>query len=175
MNTTTETVPSAWVGCLACYNDGKLIGKWLSDPDKIREYRCPEPVTVYNMHEELMVFDHEGMPLIDGECSPSSFADAIEWVEGLESWQPIKAVAAWLDNLGISWRDAELSDFDDAFAGEWGSEQEYAENLAEECGLIDANASWPNSYIDWERATRDLFMDGYWSATADGGVYVFHD
>jgi antirestriction protein len=173
-DTDTET-PAAWVGCLGCYNEGKLIGKWLSDPDEIREYRCPEPVTIYNSHEELGVMDHEHMPLISGECSPVTFADAIDWLDQLDSHQPVEAVSAWLDNLGLSWRDADLADFDEAYAGEWRSEEEYAEDLAEECGLIDTDAMWPNSYIDWERAARDLFMTDCWSREAPGGVFVFRN
>jgi hypothetical protein len=83
MTTTTDT-PRAWVGCLGCYNAGDLSGRWLDDPDEIRNYRCSRPVTIYNSHEELWVFDHEHMPLISGECSPSTFADAIEFLDSLD-------------------------------------------------------------------------------------------
>ena len=175
--TETDKTPRAWVGCLACYNEGNLVGRWIDDPDEMREYRCPRPVTIYNMHEELWCFDHENMNMfIDGECSPSTFADACEKVDELEAWQPVEAVAAWLSNIGESFDSCDLSGFEDSYRGEWASEQDYAENLADDCGLIDADAVWPNSYIDWERATRDLFMDGHWSAPAPGGgVFVFSD
>lgn len=176
MTMTDTDTPRAWVGCLGCYNEGKLIGKWLDDPDEIREYRCPEPATIYNAHEELWVMDHENMPLIRGECSPTEFADAMEFMDSLDHWRPVEAVVAWLDNLSLSWRDADLSEFDDAYCGEWGSQEEYAEQLADDLGLIQADAGWPNSYIDWERAARDLFMDGYHSVEAPGGlIYVFRD
>jgi antirestriction protein len=169
----TEGAPAAWVGCLGCYNSGKLIGKWMSDPDEIREYRCPEPVTVYDLHEELWVMDHENMPLIDGECNPVTFAEAIEWLDELEDWRPVEAVAAWLDNFHNTWRDADLTDFDEAYNGEWSSREDFARELADDLGAVDEDATWPNNYIDWERATRDLFMD-YWDAEAPGGtIYVF--
>lgn len=37
--------------------------------------------------------------------------------------------------------------------------QEYTQNLAEECGMVDTNARWPMTCIDWEQAARELQMD----------------
>lgn len=37
--------------------------------------------------------------------------------------------------------------------------RQYAEELADDLGLIDGKAGWPNSYIDWERAADALKMD----------------
>lgn len=37
--------------------------------------------------------------------------------------------------------------------------QAYAEEFAEDCGLINKDAKWPNNCIDWEKATRDLQYD----------------
>ena len=47
---------------------------------------------------------------------------------------------------------------------------EYAQDLAEDIGAIDANASWPNTCIDWEQAARDLQMD-YTSVEFNGVTY----
>jgi len=38
--------------------------------------------------------------------------------------------------------------------------QEYAQNLAEDCGMVDTNARWPMDCIDWEQAACELQM-GY--------------
>lgn len=46
--------------------------------------------------------------------------------------------------------------------------QDYAEQMAEDIGAIDSNASWPNNCIDWERATRELQYD--YSCVEFGGV-----
>lgn len=46
----------------------------------------------------------------------------------------------------------------------------YAQNLAEDIGAVDPDASWPLSYIDWERAAEALQMD-YSSVTFDGITY----
>lgn len=48
--------------------------------------------------------------------------------------------------------------------------KDYAMDLAEEIGAIDADASWPNSYIDWDRAADALQMD-YTSISFDGVDY----
>ena len=37
--------------------------------------------------------------------------------------------------------------------------QEYTQNLAEECGMVDTSARWPMNCIDWEQAARELQMD----------------
>lgn len=37
--------------------------------------------------------------------------------------------------------------------------QDYAQELAEDIGAINADARWPNNCIDWEKAARELQMD----------------
>jgi antirestriction protein len=48
--------------------------------------------------------------------------------------------------------------------------QEYAQQLADDCGLIDSTAKWPMSCIDWEQAARELQMD-YSTVDFDGVTY----
>lgn len=47
---------------------------------------------------------------------------------------------------------------------------EYAQQLADDIGAIDVNASWPMSCINWERAARELRMD-YTAVDFDGVTY----
>lgn len=49
----------------------------------------------------------------------------------------------------------------------------YAEQLAEEIGAVDSDASWPNTYIDWEAAAEALAMD-YTEVEFDGDTYKIH-
>jgi antirestriction protein len=37
--------------------------------------------------------------------------------------------------------------------------QDYAQELAEDIGAINKDATWPNTCIDWEQAARELRMD----------------
>ena len=48
--------------------------------------------------------------------------------------------------------------------------EEYARELADDIGAIDANASWPLGCIDWERAASELQQD-YTSVDFDGVTY----
>ena len=48
--------------------------------------------------------------------------------------------------------------------------QEYAQELAEDCGMIPKDNAWPCTCIDWERAARELQMD-YFSVEFDGIDY----
>ena len=48
--------------------------------------------------------------------------------------------------------------------------KEYAQDLADEIGAVDANAGWPMSCIDWDQAARELRMD-YTAVEFDGETY----
>ncbi len=49
---------------------------------------------------------------------------------------------------------------------------EYAEQLADDIGAINRNATWPLTCIDWEQAANELKVD-YTSAEFDGVEYWF--
>lgn len=73
MHATTETkAPSVWIGCLECYNAGRLVGDWYPaieardvTTDQIHGKKARP-----NTHEELWVFDCKDM-LVDEEMCPS--------------------------------------------------------------------------------------------------------
>ena len=48
--------------------------------------------------------------------------------------------------------------------------QEYAQQLAEDCGMVEASCKWPNHCIDWERAAHELQQD-YSAIDFDGVTY----
>ena len=50
---------------------------------------------------------------------------------------------------------------EECFVGEFGSDGDFAEDMAEQCEQIDQSAGWPHNCIDWERAARDLMYDYY--------------
>jgi antirestriction protein len=50
--------------------------------------------------------------------------------------------------------------------------EDYARELAEDIGAIDADAAWPNNYIDWEAAANALQMD-YTSIEIQGDTYYY--
>jgi hypothetical protein len=58
-------------------------------------------------------------------------------------------------------------DFADAWEGEVSACSEdqagaaYAQQTAEDCGMVDDAAKWPHNCINWEEAWRQLEQDGY--------------
>lgn len=71
-----------------------------------------------------------------------------------------------LRDQGISeWEDGAQLIRENAF-------EDYARELAEDIGAIDASARWPNDCIDWKRAARELAYD-YSCVSLLGYDYMF--
>lgn len=49
--------------------------------------------------------------------------------------------------------------------------EEYAQELAEDCGMISGGEQWPLNCIDWEQAARELAQD-YTNVDFDGVEYL---
>ena len=103
--------------------------------------------------------------------------DIIARVEALESW-PNEAEIAELDTLTALMDQLNGAGGDEQWRGNWYPVtlirddyfRTYAQELAEECGLIPADAAWPARCIDWTQAARELRMD-YTSVTYAGVTY----
>lgn len=74
----------------------------------------------------------------------------------------------WEAVLGICEDEGiDSDDFADAWEGEVSAYSEdqagaaYAQQTAEDCGMVDDSAKWPHNCIDWEEAWRQLTFDGY--------------
>ena len=170
--------PRAWVGCLGCYNNGRLIGQWLEgeligDPvaaglatlESVGDYTAPRCVRCFS--DEFMVFDHEGLlGLVSGECSLSEAAAAAATVAEIEGEGiDLDAAAAYISDRH-GW---DLDDFQDSYIGEYDTMADFAYEYAEMTGAhLGELASWPHNCIDWEHAARELSYD----FTLEGG-YVF--
>lgn len=176
---TTDTAPRVWIGCLACYNSGRLVGEWYDAAEA-------DTVAVDGLHvdagtvarvscEELWVMDHENLP-ISGECSP---VEAAEWgrlLAEVDEWQR-DALLAWVrsgDYIAEGRGDLpSLPDFEERYAGEWDSFRDYAEELADDMGLMREVPEWARAYFDLDAWARDLAYDYTTEPAPNGGVYVF--
>lgn len=167
MSKSTELEPRIYVACLAAYNNGKLHGAWLdaTDADDIREgiaamlKASPEPGA-----EEWAIHDHEGFGGMHVGENPD--LDKLAELAACIS-EHGEAFCAYASNVGYEHADAE--GFQECYQGEFRSEEEFAEQLAEDIGAVDRNATWPNNHIDWEAAARDLFCGDYYMI--DGHVF----
>ena len=168
--------PRAWVGCLACHNNGDLVGEWFD----ACEAADVTPDVLHLEHpqkegcEELWCFDVDGIP-VNEEMSP---LEAANWGNLLnhvdERLQPsfyawISSGAASLDNDGLPDPKA----FEDAFVGVYSDFREYSDHLADETLLYDSNDEL-RRYFDYESFARDLKMDYVVEPLPDGNVAVFH-
>jgi len=64
----------------------------------------------------------------------------------------IDVVEGYVDN-GYS-----LSDFEEAYSGEWSSDEDFVQDLLESCGDLPKDLP-AYIHIDWESTARDIMMD----------------
>ena len=67
------------------------------------------------------------------------------------------------DNQAGYWDTCEPSEFweqfEEAYQGQWSSDEDFAQEMAEDCGMIARKVEWPYTCIDWEQAARELMYD----------------
>lgn len=190
MTTTTETKRQVWVGCLACYNDGRLMGAWFdaSDvgeltSDELHKANDPHRHDLkdqregYGQHEEIWCFDIEGFGPWDHEMSPyEAFRKDAAITKVCErTGAPAAAVLAYAGYAGVE--ADELADgdgFEDHYHGTWDSFTEYVEDFHRSCYREDELGPFAD-YIAWDRMAQSWLNGGEWRAvdTGEGTVFVF--
>ncbi|SNV41472.1 Antirestriction protein [Chryseobacterium taklimakanense] len=155
-----------YVGTYKKYSEGSIFGKWLllSDYSDFQDFH--EAIKELHSDEddpEYMYQDYEISPLFErmgliSECHISSqIFEVIEAIKSssydLEVWE------AFTDCFGTYEDVSELEQkIQDSYMGEYGSDEEFAEQLLIETDSIPRNLP-SYIYIDWERTARDLMMD----------------
>ncbi len=168
---TTLVTPRIYVACLAAYNSGVLHGQWIDanqDPEAIQN-------EIQDMLDASPVLDAEEWAIHD-----------YEGFEGLhlseyESVERVSEIAGFIAEYGEAWalyaeyvglEYATKESFEEAYQGQWDSEEDFAEDLASETMEIPEHLRF---YIDYEKFARDLFINDYFSADGESGKsYVFH-
>ena len=69
------------------------------------------------------------------------------------------AAYAYLMNRDMANVEDWQCDAEEAYQGVYNSDEDFAQNLADDLGLIPSEYSWPASCIDWDQAARELMMD----------------
>lgn len=171
-----------WIGCLACYNSGRLVGEWFSASGagevSIGDVHRSTPWSWDLSHEEFWVMDLDNAPTgVDGEMSPSEAQRIADVIESVESRAlDADAYFAWIDYEGGEISDERVEEFEDKFCGVWDTFREYSDELADE--LLDAEGGregFAARYFDWGKFSRDLLIggDNYFIPAPSGQVYVF--
>ena len=112
------------------------------------------------------------------EHTSKTYGHREEWAELLtevDDWQR-DAFFAWCDS-GSEVTDGSgmpvVSEFLDAYAGEWDTFRDYAEELADDTGMLAEIPEWARPYFDMDAFARDLSVDHWTEDAPHGGVYVF--
>lgn len=169
-----DYTPRVWIGCLACYNAGNLVGSW-HDAVDAAEVTTADVHGRPSSHEELWCFDIENLPL-QREMSPS---EAAEWGEALtsvsEHLQP--ALHAWISSGDYTAEGTgdlpSIDAFQELYAGHWDDFRDYAEQYAKDTGLLTGVAAEIARYFDWNSWARELAFDYTTCHAPEGGIYVF--
>lgn len=160
----------------ASYNNGTQFefGHWVdldqfNDADELNKYirnhfaEADEQSPLDSPREEIMITDYEGFPeALYSECM--DFDTLFEYFDKAENCGYDEEVIEAFADLG-SYKLDDLDSFFDAleesYQGEYDSDEDFAECFAEELGLINENAQWPYTCIDWKHAARELMYDYY--------------
>lgn len=166
MNTINDTTPRVWVGCLGCYNSGRLIGQWVegtSAGDTERVSLSDSDGRCLNCGgDEFWVFDHENFGgLISGECSPMEAQEKAELLESVDDDER-EVLEAWVSNIGV--KNLDIDQMRECYAGEFDSDEAFAYEYVESCGLLSDIPESVTNYFDYAALGRDMDLGGdIWS------------
>lgn len=191
-----------WIGCFACYSEGRLIGQWYpaneADGVTTKDLHAASGIVTDEAgclagsdawsgpHEELWCFDVEA-PIKEWahEMSPMTAAKlAHDFNEASTALDicPTDAYLAWLGNQGLepSWETAQEAD--EHYVGGYNSFRDYADEMADSMMISEtepvldyARNEFMARYFDYAAHARDLAYEHTVLDAKDGGVYVFWD
>lgn len=164
--------PQIYVACLAAYNNGKMHGKWIpcTSLDEIEQgikdvlKTSPEPNS-----EEWAIHDHEYLgAFITENTSAEEIMEIVEFFDEVGD-----------DDLGEAILNECSGDVKDArklwenYHGECDSVEDWAYQLAEDCGYLQQVPQHLAYHIDWKSYARDLLLDGYTEIRCNGKSHIF--
>ena len=163
-----------YVGTYGKYNSGSLRGAWLdlttfADYDEflaVCRFLHRDEVSPEFMAQDFTDFPREFYT--EGFMSEREF-DVIQEFANLDDDER-EAFEVYVAAFGSSRDDCTIFDnFREAYCGEWSSEEDYAEHLAEDCGMLEGAPEFLKSYFDYAAFARDLFIEDYYFESG----YVF--
>ena len=167
----SDTSPQVWVGTYSAYNNGSLKGKWFDlatygDKEEFLE-ACQE---FHGPGEhEFMFSDHMNIPA--RFISESSISDDTweEWVDLDEDDRELLEV--YLDEVDSR---GDLDKAREAFNGKFSSEEDWAAQFWEDCGMLAEIPAHAQNYIDYASYARDCRLGGDMTFVSKGGeVWAF--
>lgn len=153
--------PAIYVGTYAKYNNGNLAGEWLDLTTFANAEDFAEVLRIMHRDEkdpEFMAQDFCNMPeSLYHECfTADDFENVQKYIAAVEECGNRDAVDAYVDNYGIEY----LDDFADKYQGEYQSEEDYAQQLFDDC-YAGEMPEFARRYFDIAAFARDLFICDY--------------
>jgi antirestriction protein len=158
-NEDTDT-PRAWIGCLGCYNAGRLIGKWIDgiDCDDLESAGLTDSAGRCNRcgADEFLALDHENfLGLLDGgEPNPRECYDMAVKLDDVADYER-EILTAWLSN-GMEF---DLDTMRECYIGEYATDEDMAQEYIDNTGLLSDVPDYLSRYFDLERYARDMMFD----------------
>lgn len=156
---------SIWVGNLAAYNAGRLVGEWI-DLDGLTEVEelYAQAAKVTRNAEEIYIADVESdYDLGIGEYA--SLDDVWEKARIVGDAHDPEAMASYLSYFG--WDTSYADSFEDAYHGKWDSLEDYAINFYED---VYGEFNLPGFRIEVDLVAWEC---DYFTVDTSGGVHVF--
>ncbi len=152
--------PSVYVGTYGKYNDGSLCGLWI-DLSSFNAYddfiEFCKAIHADEEDPELMAQDYEGFPrqwYNEGFMLEDDFYNILEY-SNMCYQHGQEAVDDYME-----FHD-KLDNFEEAYCGEWDSEEDFARHIVGECYNLEREMGDLARYFDYEAFGRELFMYDY--------------
>ncbi|MBO1631763.1 antirestriction protein ArdA [Yersinia pseudotuberculosis] len=162
MNTTS---PAVYVGTYHKYNGGSIAGQWLDLTDFDSEadfYAACGEIHDDESQPEFMFQDWERIPSKHVSETNVNWAFIEAFIQA-EAEGQIDAFVAWAEYTG----KCDYDGFQGDYRGAAASEEDYAREFVDDCGLLSDVPEYIHNYFDFEAYARDLFsgeltfVDGY--------------
>ena len=167
--TALSTVPALFVTTYAAYNSGRQFqyGQWVPIDGSMNYAEFCEhcKVLTHESDPEFMITDFENFPRAWYAESGLPSESTYECIVGYSQMQDTDAFDTYMDIFGHSsgytdWDDLE-GDFEDRYRGQYKSDTDFADEYAEETGMLDGVPETVKCYFDYEAFARDLLSSDF--------------
>lgn len=159
---------------LGKYNEGQLVGEWVTFPISDEELEAVfERIGINEEYEEFFFTDWDcdfdtGLGEHENIEAVNELAEALEEVENNSEEDKLEAI---IEATGNSLQEA-IRCMDEAIFYPGWTLEEVAEDYVNECLFTKDTPDIFRRYFDYEAFARDLSFDGY-TETVHGVIYVY--
>ena len=162
--------PQVWIGCLNCYNNGRLVGKWIdaNDAEDIYAHDLHTEEDPFENCEELWCFDTSEMPV----NKEMSLSDAKMWADQLSDVDDNlhEEYYAWVEWSGCTVEGATNDNFEKHYIGTYQDVEDFAYAMAED--QLYSAPEIAKTYFDYDAFANDLKIE-YTILDIPSGIAVF--